>query len=65
MLHGCNIVKYYLQFKIIFLKYIILNIFSQNVPTRWPPECSCYLSDGFVLFLKPNNRLFHMHGEIL
>ncbi len=23
------------------------------------------LSDGFVLFLKPNNFLFHLYGEIL
>ncbi len=28
-------------------------------------ECSCYLSCRFVLFLKPNNCLFRLHGEIL
>ncbi len=32
--------------------------FSQNVPNY-------YLSNGFVLFLKPNNCLFHLHGELL
>ncbi len=38
--------------------------FSQNVPNCWfgHSECSCYLSDGFVLFLKPNNHLFHLHA---
>ncbi len=41
--------------------------FSQNVPNCWfgHSSCSCYLSDGFVLFLKPNNCLFHLHGELL
>ncbi len=41
--------------------------FSQNVPNCWfgYSECSCYLSDGFVLFLKPNNCLFHLYGELL
>ncbi len=43
------------------------SFFSQNVPNCWFDyyECSCYLSDGFVLFLKPNNCLFHLYGDIL
>ncbi len=41
--------------------------FSQNEPNCWfgHSECSCYLSGGFVLFLKPNNCLFYLHRELL
>ncbi len=28
-------------------------------------ECSCYLSDRCVLFLKPNNCMSYLYGEIL
>ncbi len=40
--------------------------FSQNVPNYWfGHECCCYLSDVFVLILKPKNHLFHLHAELL
>ncbi len=40
--------------------------FPQNAPKCWfdtnccKSECSCYLSNAFVLFFKPNNCLFHL-----
>ncbi len=41
--------------------------FYQNEPNCWfgQFECSCDLSNGFVLFLKSNNCLFHLHGEVI
>ncbi len=42
-------------------------LFYQNEPNCWfgQFECSCNLSNGFVLFLKSNNCLFHLHGEVI
>ncbi len=41
--------------------------FPQNVPNCWfgHSECPCYLSNGFVLFLKSHNCLFHLYWKIL
>ncbi len=41
--------------------------FSLYAPNCWFGhfECSCYLSDVVVLFMKPNNGLFHLCGEII
>ncbi len=44
----------------------VLSFFSECTKLWFgQSECSCDLSNGFVLFLKSNNCLFHLHVEIL
>ncbi len=50
----------------LFMSHTSAFFFSQNVPNCWfgHSGCSCYLFDGLVLFLNPNNCLFCLYGEL-